>query len=150
MVATVLLIAFTLSVAGLLGGWLTSITKSETDTISQGATKTVNCSSAILDIVDVLCYNSTQQLRVAINNIGNVELYDFSVFASLNNTFYSNNTGGPNSTNTMKTGEQTILVYGCDKNNYCADGATVTKVRVTPGNCPEAWAERTVNAKCVS
>ena len=150
LVATVLLIAFTLSIAGLLGGWLTSLTKSETDTISKGAAITVNCSSAVLDIVDVICSNSSQQLKVAINNLGDVELYDFSIFAAVNGTFYSNSTGGPNSTNTLKTGEQVILVYGCTRTEFCANGASVTKVRVTPGNCPQAWTEHTTAAKCVS
>lgn len=147
-VATVLLIAFTLAVAGLLGGWLTSLTKTQTDTIEQGTTKAVNCSSAVIDIVNVICANSSQQLKVAINNVGQNELWDFSVFAAVNNTFYSNSTGGPNSTNTLKLGEQVILVYGCDKNTYCANNALVNKVRVTPGNCPQAYAEKTVNVRC--
>ena len=140
-VATVLLIAFTLAVASLLGGWLTSLTKTQTDTIEQGTSKAVNCSSAVIDIVNVICANSSQQLKVAINNVGQNELWDFSVFASLNNTFYSNSTGGPNSTNTLKLGEQIILVY-------CANNALVSKVRVTPGSCPQAWAEKTVNVRC--
>ncbi len=150
LVATVLLIAFTLSIAGLLGGWLTSLTKSETDTIQQGSDILVNCSSGVIDITDVICTNSSQQLRVAVANLGDVELYDFSVFAAVNNTFYSNSTGGPNSTNTLKTGEQTILVYGCNRNEFCANGATVTKVRITSGNCPQVSQEHTFNAKCLT
>jgi len=148
LIATVLLIAFTLSIAGLLGGWLTSLTKTETETIEAGAKRTINCTGALLDIVSVICSSSSQQLRIAINNLGQEELYDFSIFASVNNTFYSNSTGGLNSTSTLRTGEQYILVYGCSNTVYCAANATVMKVRVTPGNCPQAWMEQSFNAKC--
>ena len=148
LVATVLLIAFTLSIAGLIGGWLTSLTKSQTSTIEQGSTTLINCTSALIDITDVVCSNSSQQLRIAIANLGDVELYDFSAFASINNTLYTNNTGGPNSTNTLRPGQQIILIYGCDRTQFCTNGATLTKVRVSAGNCPQVSLEHTANAKC--
>jgi hypothetical protein len=61
----------------------------------------------------------------------------------INNTFYLNNTGGPNSTNVLEPGEQEVLVYFCDKDLYCAGEASIDKVRVSPGNCPQAYVEKT-------
>lgn len=148
LMAVVMLVAFTLAVSALLGTWFTSMTKTETEIIEKGATEQINCTSAILDVVEVICYNSTQELRVAIHNLGDVELYNFSTLARVNNTFYENSTGGPNSTHPLDPGEQTILTYYCSRTAYCASDATVEWVRVSPSNCPQAWMKKTVSVGC--
>lgn len=148
--ATVILVALTLAVAALLGSWFTTMTKTETSIIEKSMKAQVNCTSAILDIVDVICSSSSQELRVTIHNLGDISLYDFSTFAFINNTGYTNNTGGPNSTNPLGPGEQTILTYFCDSTIYCSGDASVAKVRVSPSNCPQAWMEESVSASCSS
>ena len=75
--------------------------------------------------------------------MGHIDLYDFSTLVEVNNTFYLNSTGGPNSTNVLGPGEQTILTYFCDKDIYCAGDVSVEKVRISPGNCPQAYIEKT-------
>ena len=148
LIATVLLIALTLVIGGLLGSWLTSMSKTQTSTIEKGAEAQINCTSALLDIVDVICSNSTQKLQVVITNLGDIELYDFSVLVTIDNTFYQNSTGGPNSTNPLNPGEQAVLTYFCSNTEYCKGEAVVKSVRVTPSNCPQAYAEKTFSEVC--
>jgi flagellin-like protein len=148
LIATVLLIALTLVVGGLLGSWLTSMSKTQTGTIEEAAKTQINCTSAFLDIVDVICSNSTQKLQVVITNLGDIELYGFSVLATIDNTFYQNSTGGPNSTHPLSPGEQAVLTYYCNNTEYCVGGRKVQSVRVTPSNCPQSYAEKTFSKVC--
>jgi len=148
LLATVILIALTLSVAALLGSWFTSLTRMQTGIIEEDIRTQINCTSALLEITDVTCSGSSDNIKVAITNLGNdIELYNFSTLVTLNNTYYLNNTGGPNSTNPLKPGEQAILSYFCDNTTYCFNGVKVSKVRVGPNNCPQAYAEKTFTDK---
>jgi len=148
LLAMVMLIALTLSVVGLLGSWFVSMSRSQMEEIEEAGEKQIECTNALLDIVSVICSNSTEQLKIAINNIGQIDLYDFSTLVEINNTYYLNSTGGPNSTNVLNPGEQTILVYHCDKDIYCTGGVTVEKVRIAPGNCPQVYVEKNVGVTC--
>jgi len=145
--ATIMLIALTLVVIGLVGSWFTSMTKRQTEIIETGAMKQINCTSALFDIVDVICSNSSQQLKIAINNIGQTDLYGFSAFVKINNTFYQNSTGGPNSTSPLGPGKQTTLVYGCGP-EYCSGGVNVGKIRLSPSNCPQVYIEEDFDVTC--
>ena len=148
LLATVILIALTLSVAALLGSWFTSLTRMQTGIIEEAAEKQVNCTAALLDISDVTCSNASQKIQVTITNLGNdIPLYDFSTLVTLNNTFYLNSTGGPNSTNPLNPGEQAVLTYFCDRDDYCIGGVRIAKVRVSPYNCPQSYAEKTLSDK---
>ncbi len=155
--ATVMLIAFTLAVAALVGSWFTSMTKTETNIIESGATEQINCSSGILDIVKITCTNDSSNngnITIAIQNLGTIDLYDFSVVAKIGSNLYVNNTYAnssiaPNSTDPLNPGEQYILVCSCD-NTECPGGAEVGTVRVSPGNCPQAYAELDPDLTCSS
>lgn len=144
LIATVLLIAFTLSIAGLLGSWLSSMTKTQTENIGKSTVDVINCTNAILDIFQIACINST--LRVTISNIGSNTMFGFSTFAQIDSNQYINNTGGPNSTSPLMPGEQTVLVYGCQ--SICSNGTTISRVRVTPSNCPSSWTEKSTSITC--
>jgi len=103
-----------------------------------------------LEIVDVTCNTTADEIKVVVQNIASdAELYDFSTFLLINNMPYTNSTGGPNSTSSLGPGQQTILTYGCSSTS-CPENATVDKVRVSPGNCPKGWLERDVGIKCVT
>lgn len=148
LLATVILIALTLSVAALLGSWFTTVTRTQTGIIEEDITRQINCTSAFLEISDVICSNDTQKIQVTITNMGyDVSLYNFSTLVTLNNTFYLNSTGGPNSTSQLNPGEQTILEYFCSRTQYCIDDVVVTKVRVSSYVCPERYAEKTFSDK---
>lgn len=146
--ATVILIALTLSVAALLGSWFTSVTRIQTGIIEEDIKVQVNCTGALLDITDVTCSNDTQHIQVTIINLGNdIPLYDFSTLVTLNDTYYLNNTGGPNVTDPLRSGEQYILNYSCTRTIDCIDNVKVAKVRVSPQNCPQSYAEKTFSDK---
>jgi len=148
LLATVILIALTLAVAALIGSWLTSVTRMQTGIIEEDIQTQVNCSSALLEISDVICSNDTQKIQVAITNMGyDIPLYDFSTLVILNNTSYLNSTGGPNSTNPLNPGEQVILEYFCSRTQYCMDDVPISKVRVTSYICPDRYAEETFSDK---
>ena len=148
LLATVILVALTLSVAALLGSWFTSVTRTQTGIIEEATTKQVNCTAALLEIVDVACSGNTDNIKVTITNLGNdIALYDFSTLVTLNNTFYLNSTGGPNSTDPLDPGEQAILSYSCDNTIDCINGVEVAKVRVTSFICPDRYAEKSFSDK---
>jgi len=148
LLATVILIALTLSVAALLGSWFTSVTRMQTEIIEEDITRQINCTSALLEITDVSCSNDTQKIQVIITNLGNnIALYNFSTLVTLNDTYYINNTGGPNSTNPLDPGEQAVLEYFCSRTQYCVDNVKVAKVRVSSYICPDKYAEKTFSDK---
>ena len=89
-----------------------------------------------------------QQLKIGIHNTGDISLYDFSMITKINNTLYQNSTGGPNSTNPLEPGKQIILTYFCNSTTYCKQNATVQSVRISPGNCPQAWVEESPGITC--
>ncbi|MCS7135077.1 MAG: hypothetical protein NZ893_01390 [Candidatus Aenigmarchaeota archaeon] len=150
LIATVLLIAFTLSIAGLLGGWLSGLTKTQTETIEKSSEETMNCTGSVLSIVNVLCGNNTptepNALRVVLANEGNNALYGFSTFAQIGTNQYINSTGGPNISSPLSPGAHATLEYYCP--TVCVDGATISKIRVSPSNCPTAWAEKLLSVTC--
>jgi len=140
--ASVLIIAFTLSVAAIIGGWLVSTSKTETEIVELERQRTVNCSQAILVIDSTTCVEGNSLLKVKISNLGTIDLYDFSTLAMINDVPYINSTGGPSSSDKLGSGESFILSYFCDNSTYCQDGLSITKVRVSPANCPAAHSER--------
>ena len=79
LIAAVLLIAFTLAVAAIVSGFLSTIAKTGTTQISTGFALQVNCTKAALDIVDAACVNhlglsGVVNNSVAIANVGPVAL----------------------------------------------------------------------------
>ncbi len=150
LIATVLLIAFTLSIAGLLGGWLSGLTKTQTETLEKSSQETMNCTGSLINIVSVLCGNTTvggqNSLRIVLANEGNNALYGFSTFAQIGQNQYINSTGGPTSDSPLLPGDHATLEYYCG--SICLDGSQIFKVRVSPSNCPTAWAEKLVSITC--
>ena len=65
----------------------------------------------------------------------------------VNNTFYLNSSIGPNSTDQLGPGEQYILNYYCNS-TYCPGDAMVRTVRISSGNCPQAWTETDAKVTC--
>jgi len=145
LMATVMLIAFTLAVAALIGSWVTSMVKTETNIVESGATEQINCSAGILDIVSVICASGAPgNVTIAIQNLGMIDLYDFSAVFKINSTLhtngtYSNSSVAPNSTDPLGPGEQFILSY-----SYTTTNATISSIRIAPRNCPQAYAEDTI------
>ena len=92
LLAGVLIISFTLAVAAILSGWFTTISKTQTKTLETGLASQVECSKGLLDIVSIDC--STDLVRMAINNLGTIQLTNITYFLKFsNNDTYSNHCG---------------------------------------------------------
>jgi flagellin-like protein len=78
LIASVLLIAFTLAAATIIGAWMTSTMKSSTDTVGGQLTSNVNCSSNVINL-DVLCHNNNN-VTVIVQNIGSASLTNPSFY----------------------------------------------------------------------
>jgi flagellin-like protein len=118
LIASVLLIAFTLAVAAIIGSWLTSMTKTTTDTVGSQLSQQVNCSKVTLDIVDALCINNTYVI-ISLHNIGSLSLTTPS--------FY------------MRTSDQTTCV---NSQNDTISGGTIKKYEI---NCTNFATNKTLN-----
>jgi flagellin-like protein len=73
LVAAVLLIAITVSIGTLVGGWISTFTRDTTDTVSNRTTEAVDCTSANLNIEDVFSTEGDPingSARVIIKNTG--------------------------------------------------------------------------------
>jgi flagellin-like protein len=97
LIATVLILAFTLAVALIVGTWLSFVTKKETEIVESGMKQQINCTKAVLEVVDAKCTDN--DLTIAIANLGPIELTDPHFYARLTNgtsaTWSTNNTISP-------------------------------------------------------
>jgi len=128
--ASVLLIAFTLSVAVVVGSWLTSMSSQQTSIVGGSVNKTVTCSKGVLDIV-VISDNYT----VIIQNAGQISLSgNFTLSCGTNIT-------SPNSSVDLPTGGMASLT-----SSGCQDSGN--KIRVSSHVCPSVYAECTYGTNC--
>lgn len=88
LIASVLLIAFTLAVATIIGSWLTSVSKTSTQQIGGQLTQQVNCTGNVLDIVDALCHDNTV-VTITLQNMGDAALTSPSFYIRAQNQTYS-------------------------------------------------------------
>jgi flagellin-like protein len=90
LVAAVLIIAFTVAVAGLISSWLSTTTKQQTEIVGKSLQYQVNCTKANLGVIEVIC--SENKLEVSVYNYGPIDLTNISVYVSNGTTLYSNST----------------------------------------------------------
>ncbi|MEM5766050.1 MAG: archaellin/type IV pilin N-terminal domain-containing protein [Candidatus Aenigmatarchaeota archaeon] len=83
LIATILLIAITVAVGGLVGSWVFSFTRSSTQTVRQQADIEIICNQGRISLSDV-CYSNNYILGY-ITNTGNIPLGDITL-----TIFYSN------------------------------------------------------------
>jgi len=80
-VATVLLIALTVAVAGIIGTFITGTTKTQTETTREASDKLAKCGSVVLDIDEVKTNSSLNPVNVTFTYVyGRENLYNFTVF----------------------------------------------------------------------
>ncbi|HLC76960.1 MAG TPA: archaellin/type IV pilin N-terminal domain-containing protein [archaeon] len=73
LIASVLLIAFTVSIATLVSGWFSTLTRSTTTTVSNKTSESISCSNAQISIEDVYISAgsvATGSARVIVKNNG--------------------------------------------------------------------------------
>jgi flagellin-like protein len=146
LMASIILIALTLTVAAFLGSWLTSMTKSQTGTVERSGEKLINCTNSRLDIAAVSCSNPNGQVKIAATNVGQFELYNFSIFVKLGSNFITNSSYP--GLGYLNPGEQVVFTQPCSKTTECINGTKVELVRITPGNCPQSFIEETFDVVC--
>ncbi|MCD6403067.1 MAG: hypothetical protein J7K98_01920 [Candidatus Aenigmarchaeota archaeon] len=78
-IASVLLIAFTVAVAGIMSGWFTSFTKTSTETVEEHAEEELTCAYGGVKIYDVSYSSSTQRITGFVKNTGTITLNNISV-----------------------------------------------------------------------
>jgi flagellin-like protein len=84
LIASVLLIAFTLGVAAVIGTWLASVSKTGTETVGGEFSRGVNCSGVILDIADAICHHTTN-VTIMLHNLGSIPLTNPSFYMKTTN-----------------------------------------------------------------
>jgi flagellin-like protein len=82
LIASVLLIAFVIAVAGLYSGWITSFTKTTTEQVQEQSEKKVNCSYGGIALDNVKYNRTTGNMSGTVENtdligLGNI---DFEIF----------------------------------------------------------------------
>ena len=130
--ASILLIAFTLAVAVIIGSWLTSMASQETSSVGETINETITCSKGVIDIVSIP--NNT---GVVIQNMGQINLTgDFTY------------TCGPNITTSTSVNldEGKIILLNTHSNISCQKSGN--KIRVSSHTCPNVYAECTYGSNC--
>jgi len=129
LMASILLIAFTLAVAVVVGSWLTSMTSQQTSTVGGSVNETVTCAKGVIDIVSIPSNNT-----VVIQNAGQIDLSgNFTLSCGTNITTTS-------SVSLLKGGMASLTSLGCkDPDN---------KIRVSSYTCPSVYAECTYGSNC--
>jgi len=124
LIATVLIVAFTIAAAVIVVSSLTSVTKQQTEAVAAKEA----CARAVLNIIATSCSSDT--ITAVIQNVGSVDLTNFTIFANINGQLYTNTSpAGGNSLLTPTSGPLTLQAY----TTYNGSIKTLT---VMAGNCP--------------
>jgi len=136
LIATVLLIAFTMAAAAIVFGWGTGFINAIFNPISDKGPKTVQCTFANLDVkkADVV-YNfsgSSSTVNVTVYNSGSENLYNFSLGIITNSGVYTfNPTNQYNETSPLAKGTAALLKTVNSSSGAPSGGETFTKLRIT-------------------
>jgi flagellin-like protein len=79
LIATILLIAFTVAVAGIISVWLTGFARTSTSTVGQESERQLICSYAALSLKSVKYSSSSSTLSGIIENSGSVAIGNISL-----------------------------------------------------------------------
>ncbi len=127
LIATVLLIAFTMAVAIILSNWVLDYSRTQTATLNEKGSKQVTCSSAWLDYESAI-YNSTHKIfSTELINKGNVPLGGLKMIVIYNNGSSSEYIVSPSN---VSLGPGSSLQVS----NSSVDSPSITRIRI-PHNC---------------
>lgn len=136
LIATVLIVAFTIVIAIIVTSSLTGVTKTQSEVISARQ----SCARGGLYIIDTIC--SSDVINVVIQNIGEVDLTNFSMFANINTQLYTNNSPVNSNSVLSKGGLLTLQAY-------TAYNGSIKELTVVAGNCPQVFKEVTNDTKAI-
>ncbi len=130
LIASVLLLAITLTIVFIISNWSTSFTAKQTGIIQGGSDTQIQCSSAGLAI-DNVSYNCTSgKLMMEAYNSGTKDLYDLKMQVLLGNGSSYTLNAEPNAT--MYSGD-TQIVYNSSIN---VTFSLIDRVVLKSRNCP--------------
>lgn len=142
LIATVLLIAFTVAVAGIVNLWLTSFTRTSSETVSSQATTELICSYGGLSLGGLKYSSSTGNMSGDIENTGTIALGNITL-----QIIYTNATTNKihlclYGTRVESCSVSTFSTVAREKYsfNVSAGGSNYDKIRVI-SNCSTAYDE---------
>ncbi len=129
LIASVLLIAFTIAIAGVISGWMSGLTKTTTEAAGRGA----KCPGAGLEIISTSC--SSNIVKITTMNSGSVDLTNFvALVTDQAGTTTTNNT---QYTGTLSPGSSVQLFV------TVPNAGRISRARVSAGSCPGTYGEQT-------
>lgn len=136
LIATVLLIAFTMAIASMVFGWGQDFVNTIFNPISDSGPKTVRCTFANLDVKKTnVVYNfsgSSSTMNVTAFNSGFEDLYNFSFIIITNAGVYTfNPTNQYNSTSPMAKSTATLFKTVNSTGGAPSSGETFTTLKIT-------------------
>ena len=93
LIASVLLIAFTVSVAMIVMGWFSGFVRTTTENVSGVSQQAVGCSTGVVSIDKIYVNNASTTARLVIKNEGGVALTVSAMIVNNAGTTCANNTG---------------------------------------------------------
>ena len=70
LIAAVLLIAFTVSIATIVIGWFTTFVRTTTSNVTESTSETMGCSVASISIEHVYCNSTAETCKIIVKNTG--------------------------------------------------------------------------------
>ncbi len=140
LIATVLLVAFTMAVAIVLSNWVLDYSKAQTQVLNTRGSQQVGCSGAWLDAEGAVYNTTAKRFSTEIMNKGDVPLGDFKMIVIYNNGSSSEYLIAP--ANLSLGSGVSVSVQ-----NVSVDSSAITRVRI-PHNCSgsNAASTATVNS----
>ena len=134
LIAAVLLIAFTMAIAGILVSWMTGFTKTETNYVGDKADNQIVCTYAGLDAKkNDVSYNfsgSSSTVNVSVLNSGDQALYNFTFLVKTNSNIYTFvPTNQYNKTNPFNSGVGTLLL-GVNQSSAPSSSETIKELKI--------------------
>jgi flagellin-like protein len=144
-ISTILLIAITVAVAGMIGLWITTLTHTQTGIVGNKTEEDIDCRYAGIKIDDstIQCNfaGSSDQLNFTLENTGTVDMYNFNGEIYLGGLIYSYSVYNPltnlafNSTYPIRPGESKTVVVNITDN---LASSNPTWIRVV-SRCPTVY-----------
>ena len=146
LIATVLLIAITLTIISIIMGWVTKLIEGQTETISNRTGEAVECTGAEITIDDVYLDFSANVSRIHVRNSGQIDLEIESASLSNNSGVRADNLTALPVSIPKSDALKEVLFNITDVIRTCGDfsNALVTT------NCGNAYDEFTGTPKCIS
>ncbi len=134
LIAAVLLIAFTMAVAGILVSWMTGFTKTETTYVGDKSDNQIVCTYALMDATKSdVSYNfsgTSSTINVTVLNSGEESLYNFTLIAKTDSNIYTFvPTNQYSKTNPLKPGGATKLL-GVNQSTAPSSSETLKKLKI--------------------